>query len=131
MSTLPDDASRLTGAGQTTSMVATAPRLPQIADAVRQFMAMADELGVSRPPEMELRDVCRSVAEATAALFPGGLGVHVDRDREIPDDIYFVFDVGASGQVEDILALDKEWHRRLHRVAGRFAELFCLSCGVH
>ena len=99
----------------------------QFDDVVGEFIAAAEEMGVSRPSELELRSLCRQVARFTSEMFPGGLTVHFERDWEIPLDIYFVFDAIAPGDHDAIMTRTREWHLAVHQLAGRHADLFCLS----
>lgn len=55
------------------------------------------------------------------------MAVKIGRDREISNDVYLIFRVGATGSLDDISACSKQWHLRLHGLAGNHAELFCLS----
>lgn len=126
MSTLPNDTSRDVAAENQVPVIAVAPFDRQVDDAVREFESGAQWLGVPRPPTAELRELCRKVAAFTAELFPAGLTIKVRNDPEIADDLHFVFDVATSGDVDEIVARDNEWHFRLRREVGGRAELFCL-----
>jgi hypothetical protein len=130
MSTLPHDHSGSTSTVHTgpTSM---APGVRRIDDVVGEFIAAAEEMGVSRPSELDLRSLCRQIADLTSGLFPGELTVKFERDREDPGDIYFVLDVGATGDIDAILARTREWHLAVRQLAGRHADLFCLSTDAH
>lgn len=95
--------------------------------ALRRFESAAEHLGVHRPPAIELDRLCREIATFTRELFPGAIGVDVRVDPEIPDDLYFVFEVAAVGNFEDIVQRDEEWHRRSVAVARHWPGLFRLS----
>ena len=62
----------------------------------------------THPSQAELSDLCRQAAAFTAELFPGGMEIRVKNDPEIPDDLYFVFAVRATGSVDDVLRLPVE-----------------------
>ncbi|HEX5447050.1 MAG TPA: hypothetical protein VFW87_24760 [Pirellulales bacterium] len=91
---------------------------------------MADELGAERPSDDELRDLCQRVAAISGELFSNEWTVKVTRDPEIPGDVFFVFRVVATGNVDDIVARSNQWHIAVRRVIGSRAELFCLSFDV-
>jgi hypothetical protein len=99
----------------------------EVEEAATRFDLAAENLGVDRPPPLELRQLCRQVAGFTAELFPGAMGVEVRVDPEIPDDLYLVFQVGATASVDEIVQRDAEWHRRLVGVARRWPGMFRLS----
>lgn|SRR5487761_1134576 len=128
MSSLPHDASDTAAADRPMPLISGVPRYEQQVDeAVSEFESGAEWLGVPRPSTSELRDLCRQVAAFTAGMFPAGMAIKVKNDPECTDDIYFVFDVVDSGGVDEMVARDNEWHRRLRGEVGRQAELFCLS----
>lgn len=128
MSTLPGD---LRDAAILESQGAIVPpaRL-NIDEHVREFESAAQRLGVSVPSAAELGNLYRQVLEATADLFPGEARVSVKNDPEIPDDLYFVFAVGAAGSIDDIAARNDEWHGRVCRLPSKFSGLFRLSVRV-
>lgn len=130
MSTLPHDHS---GSASTvhTGLTSMAPGIRQIDDVVGEFMPAAEEMGVSRLSELDLRSLCRQIADLTSGLFPGELTVKFERDREDSGDIYFVFDVSVSCDIDAIMARTREWHLAVHQLAGRHADLFCLSTDAH
>lgn len=115
----------------TDSAPAQATVLPAARDhldeAVRRFEAAAEALGVERPAPAELRRLCGQVAAFTAELFPGEMTVEMRVDPEIPDDLYLVFEVDCTGSVDQIVARDEQWHRRLGSLARKWPGLFCLS----
>lgn len=95
--------------------------------AVRHFVATADGLGASRPASDELTTMVYEVAAFTRELFPGKLGVETGVDPEIHDDVCLLFQVEANGTVEEILALEDAWLRRVIPLAPQWPGLFCLS----
>lgn len=130
MSTLPRDRGEIIGSAGQTPVVPAARHEQNLDGAIREFTAMVDELEIERPSDDELRGLCQRVAEMSVELFPGDLVVKVERDWEIPDDIYFVFNVRATGSGEEIAARSHQWHVKLGPAAGKRAELFCLSFDV-
>ncbi|HEX7375461.1 MAG TPA: hypothetical protein VF278_00035 [Pirellulales bacterium] len=99
-------------------------------EVVSEFAVAADELGVSRPSEAQLRDICQKAATLSAELFSDEMNVEVRGDPEIPGELHFTFEVVATGSADQIAARGSEWHLRLRQMIGRYAELFCLSFDV-
>lgn len=124
MSTLPHDTT--SAKAESHAAVLTAPHA-MLSDVVRRYVGAAGRLGIQRPAEAELADFCRQVATFTMALFPGKLTVDMRVDPEIHDDLYLVFEVGATGSIDEIVKLDEQWHRRLLTVAPQWPGLFRLS----
>src|SRR6185437_8851081 len=124
LSTLHHDATSASAESQAAVLTATPAMLSEL---VRRYVGAAVRLGIQRPAEAELADFCRQVATFTTALFPGKLRVDMRVDPEIHDDLYFVFEVGATGSIDDIVKLDEQWHRRLLAVAPQWPGLFRLS----
>ena len=127
MSTIPHDQSHTVQGGRSPPLVQPAAYEQKVDEAVSQFEAAADGLAIPRPPTAELREVCRKVAAYTAELCPGEMSIAVTNDPEITGVLYFVFEVAVNGSVEEIVALNDEWHRRLRAAVGTRRELFCLS----
>lgn len=130
MSTLPRDSSELIDAAGSSPVVPASRQEQNFDEAIRDFASMVDEIGITRPSDDELRDLCQRVAMMTVEIFPGELVVKAERDWEIPDDIYFVFNVRVTGSVDDIAARIQQWHTNLGPAAGRQDGLFCLSFDV-
>lgn len=107
------------------------PLLPAVRfdldETVRRFEAAAESLGVERPDSAELRRLCGQVAMFTAKLFPGELRIRVKNDPEIPDDLYFVFAVRATGEIDAIVSRNDQWHRRIMQTEGNRHGLFRLA----
>lgn len=97
---------------------------------VRHFTATADGLGASRPGSAELAKMIRQVSAMTLELFPGRLAIDTDVDPEIRDDVCLLFQVEASGSVEEIVARNNAWHHKLVTIAPKWPGLFCLSIDV-
>lgn len=127
MSTIPHDPGRAVGTVPATAILQPVSYEQKVANAVNEFEAAALWLGISRAPTSELRDLCRKVAEYTADLFSDGFAIKVKNDPEIPDDLYFVFEVCLDESVDKLVAMNDEWHRRLLLVPGRPSGLFRLS----
>ena len=126
MSTLPHNAPDAGTADRpaTVSPPATARELDAV---IRHFEATADGLGAPRPGSDELTTMAYQVADFTRELFPGRLIVETGVDPEIRDDVCLLFQVAATGSVDEIVALDGRWHRRLLPVAPKWPGLFRLS----
>lgn len=95
--------------------------------AIRHFEATADALGAPRPASDELAKMVYQVATITRELFPGKLVVETDVDPECRDDVCLLFQVEATGSVEQIVTLNDRWHRHLLPLAPKWPLLFCLS----
>lgn len=130
MSTLPRDASGSARAGHPVPVMIDVPSAGQFDGIVRDFLVAADELGMSSPPETELRDLCRKVAALSVDIFSDQMTVEVRSDPEIPGEIHFTFDVAATGGADEIAPRSNQWHSRLRQMIGKQAELFCLSLNV-
>jgi len=128
MSTLPSDTA---SSGHPPPVMTAARGDGQFDKLVRDFIIAAGQPDVSPFSETELRGLCREVADFTEELFPGEMTIELRRDYEIPDDNYFVVDVGATGTTEEVMARIKQWHLALQQVAGGRADLFCLSFDMH
>jgi len=130
MSTLPSDRGATTGAGHPTLVVTTARSVHQYNEVVRHFTVVADELGVSRLSDSELRDLCQMVAALSNEIFSDEMSIEVRGDPEIPGELHFTFDVVAAGSADEIVAASNQWHLRLRQMIGKHAELFCLSFDI-
>jgi hypothetical protein len=95
--------------------------------AVRHFEAAADALGAPRPASGELTKMVHDVVAFTKQLFPSTLVIETNVDPEIRDDVCLVFQVLAEGSVDEVVALDEQWHRRVLSLAPTWPGLFCLS----
>lgn len=124
MSTLPYDSSSRT---DPVPAVAVEGGEQAIEAVVREFACVADEVGMPRPAAAELHELCRQVTDVSRQVFPGDVRIKVGRDWEIPDDIYFVVDVCASGTPDEFVAQVKQWNLAVHRISVNWSGLFCLS----
>lgn len=95
--------------------------------AIRHFEVAADGLGARRPLSAELTNMVYQLAALTTELFPGNLSIETGIDPENRDDVCLLFQVDAGGNVDEILALHDQWHRRLLSVAPQWPGLFRLS----
>lgn len=125
MSTLPHDSA---DAQQRTPVMPTA--VHDLDGVAGEFEIAAKSLGVQRPSTTELHGLCRQVAAFTTDLFPGKLIVKIGNDPEVTDDLYFVFEVGATGGINDIAARHDEWHGRVCQLPITLPGLFRLSIAV-
>lgn len=70
------------------------------------------------------------VLALTERLFPGPIDVRRELDPEIPDYEYLVFNVSARGTVDDVSALDTQWHHELARIILNSPNVYCLNIDV-
>ena len=124
MSTLPHNAPDTAHTDQQGAVVPIAA--PDLDAAVRHFVATADALAAPRPTTEELRTWIRQVADITRELFPGKLVVETGVDPEIREDVSLLIQVEVRGSIEEIMALDEQWHRRVVSVAPKWSGLFRL-----
>ena len=128
MSTVPRD---LTDAIATGSHAAVIPAVrPNADDLVREIQSAAHQLGCRCPSSSDLSDLCRQVLGFTVEIFPGEPCIQVRNDPEIPDDLYVVFGVAATGTIDEIAAKNDDWHARVSRLPSKFSGLFRLSIAV-
>lgn len=99
-----------------------APRVSSVADNVvggrREIECLRSQQSVS-----EL------VAQFTKELFEGAVIVRQESDPDFQSD-YFVVSVAACGDVDQLIALNDQWHRRIRDVVGEAADQFRLSIDV-
>ena len=124
MSILPRDP---TGAAHAEARATVLPARRDLDQVLRDFEATAEHLHSSRPSAVELNHLCRQIAAMTTELFPGEIALETRVDPEIADDLYLVFEVRASGSIDEIVARDEQWHRRLLSIARNWPGLFRLS----
>lgn len=127
MSTMPQNAPDTTSGANAPAVVRAAERDVDIDAEVRHFADTADGLGAPRPASDELGKMVVQVAALTSELFAGGVAVETNVDPEMRDDVCLLFRVESNGSVEEIVALDKQWHRGLLSIAPQWPGLFCLS----
>ncbi len=130
MSTLPRDSGEVIDAAGRAPVIPLARQERNFDEAIRDFISMADELGVARPSDDELRELCRQVAKVSLDLFSGELVIKIIRDPEICDDIYFEFNVRPTGSSDKIADRIWQWSIDLRRAVGNQAEWFSLSFDV-
>lgn len=123
MSTVPHDA---TNAKSPTTVLHEMARDLDLDAAVRHFAATADGLGAPRPSSDELTMMIHHVAVLTKELFPGKLVIETGVDPESRDDVCFLFQIEAGGSVDEIVALNRQWHLGLLPIAPQWPGLFCL-----
>lgn len=68
------------------------------------------------PDDLESSEEYRNVLAMTQRLFPGPVEVRREQDPEFPEE-YVVFDVQAHGNLKQVMALDREWHRECGELA--------------
>lgn len=59
------------------------------------------------------------VLDLTREIFPGEVGGYEVEDPEIPGNRYHVYEVKAEGSMDEAMARDELWHRRLCQLASR------------
>lgn len=127
MSTLPRGSTNATDA----NYLMMAPADPALEEVVSKFQAAAESLAIAPLDPVTLNELCRQVAVFTAELFPGEMRGMVKNDPEILEDLYFVYRVRATGDLDHLAALNDLWHRRLLTLKGRRPGLFWLSIDCH
>lgn len=130
MSTMPRDSGEVTDAAGRAPVFPAARQECNFDEAIGEFTSMVDEMGIARPSDDELRNLCRQVAKVSLDLFPGKLIVKVRPDPEIRGEVFFIFNVRASGNPDEIAGRIWQWHINLRQAVGKGAELFCLSFDV-
>lgn len=125
MSTVPHNAA--TAAHAATPPATTAPGGRVFKAAIQHFIDTADALGAPRPGSKELLELVDQIAGFAHELFPGKLVVETGVDPEMRDDVCLLFHVDAAGTVEDVLALEDAWLRRVISIAPGWPGLFRLS----
>lgn len=128
MSTLPRDTSDT--AGVQPPVVPTTPCRSPFEQALLDFEEAAKYFSITTPLSEELRELCQLAEAITRELFPGEFSVEARTDPEIPDDLYLVIEVRAAGSIDEVAALNDEWHGRVCRLPRRFPGLFRLSIGI-
>lgn len=125
MSTLHPDTSDAAGAQP--PVVTTPLGRSPFEEALRDFEEAAQHFSIATPSSAELQELCQRAEAITRELFPGEFSVEARTDPEIPDDLYLVWEVRATGSITEILARNDEWHRRVCPLAHEFPGLFRLS----
>lgn len=81
------------------------------------------------PDDLESSEEYRNVLAMTQGLFPGPVGVRRKQDPELPEE-YVVFDVHVRGTLEEIMSLDRQWHRECCKLARVESFPCCLAMTV-
>lgn len=129
MSTVPYHAAGAANAEVPPSM--TAPGGRDFQAAIEHFITTSDALGAPRPASEELTKMIDQSAGLARELFPGKLALQTGVDPEMRDDVRLLFQVDATGTVEEILALEDMWLRRVISIAPRWSGIFRLSIDAH
>jgi hypothetical protein len=127
MSTLPENAASAAKVPDTGTVLHQVAAKLDLDSAISHFIATADGLSARRPESHELTTIVYQLAAVSQELFPGKLTVETAVDPEIRDDVCVLFQVDASGTIEEIMALNDRWHRRLVSIAPQWSGLFRLS----
>ncbi|HEX7449183.1 MAG TPA: hypothetical protein VF306_16635 [Pirellulales bacterium] len=128
MSTLHPDTSDAAGAQP--PIVTTPLGRSPFEEALRDFEEAAQHFSIATPSSAELQELCQRAEAITRELFPGEFSVEARTDPEIPDDLYLVIEVRAAGSIDEIAALNDEWHGRVCRLPHRIPGLFRLSIDI-
>lgn len=81
------------------------------------------------PDDLESSEEYRSVLDMTQRLFPGPVGVRRKHDPELPEE-YVRFEVQVKGNLDEIMALDRQWHRECCELARVESFPCCLMMNV-
>jgi len=127
MSTAPQNVPNATHANDAATVFQAVDRGFDLGAALNHFAATADALGAPRPASDELTKMASQVVGLTNELFPGGLAVETSVDPEMRDDVCLLFQVDSNRGVDEIVALDQQWHRGVAAIALQWPGLFCLS----
>ena len=125
MSTLPHNASDAVNAEARTAVTHLSGG--DLEAAVQHFITTADALGAPRPDPDELRKMVHQAADWAREVFPRKLTIDTGVDPEIHDDVCLLFHVEAAGAIEEILALEDAWLRRVTPITKQWPGLFRLS----
>jgi hypothetical protein len=90
--------------------------VPVGAELSAEVLEMAQRLGVSQH--------LREVVELTCDVFEAFTHVDVMEDPEFEGDIHIIFHVPARGSVEEELARESEWGRRLMQIIPRSPQVY-------
>jgi hypothetical protein len=63
-------------------------------------------------------------------LFGSDVFVVLEEDAEIPDDLHLVFEVKTTGEVDNILRKEDEWHERSIELAPKALSFFRLLVDI-
>lgn len=81
----------------------------------RQVNALEAEVKAAIPPA-PAGPLLDRILEMTAELFPGKAILRQDVDPEEPSMVAYVVEVDATGELEEIVDRQMEWHRRMDRI---------------
>ncbi len=80
-----------------------------------------------KPSDSEVARGLEQVRQISSELFEGHVTYCEEEDCEIAGDRYFEFRVDADGDIDEILSLDAEWHRRVSMLPANLLGLFRLT----
>jgi hypothetical protein len=108
--------------------MSTGTASPADATASQSPIAILDGAAIAPPQVLRNHD---AILRLTAEIFPRGeISVTEEVDAETPGPEYFVVNVKTSGEIQELVAKDGEWHHRLWDVAPQTASSYRLSLGV-
>lgn len=82
------------------------------------------------PDDLESSEEYQNVLAMTQRLFPGPVEVRRKQDPESWEE-YVVFEVHVRGTLEEIMAIDRQWHRECCKLARIESFPCCLAMTVH
>src|SRR5487761_1411897 len=124
MSTIPYNTPDATNAGRTTAVLPANGQGLDLDAVVSHFAATAVGLGASRPRVDDLTKMVSAVVALTTELFSAIPLVETNVDPELRDDVCLLFQVAATGGIDQIVARDKQWHLGVLAVAPQWPGLF-------
>lgn len=68
----------------------------------------------------------QTVLKSTRGLFGDSVHMVLEDDPETPDDLCIVFEARTRGEVDEVLAMEDQWHGRCIELAGKDAVFFRL-----
>lgn len=75
---------------------------------------------------------CESILKMTAEMFPKAkITFSKESDPEIEDDDYLAILVETPGTVDEVVALHREWHNRIGRLAPETANFYRLLLDIN
>ncbi len=96
-----------------TAMV-TLESLAQRVDALERRLAVGVYVGASTSG---LSAWMSDVKQITEELFPGHFSCNDEFDPEYPDDTYVVISVQSTGDIQDVVRRQCDWHERIRALA--------------
>jgi hypothetical protein len=83
--------------------------------------------GRAQPNAILSQEQLDCILRLTKAMFGDEVSVEVESDPEWPDESFVVFLVAASGELQDLLEKQHQWHREVAEVVESKTELIRIS----